>query len=172
MIPRNLNTLITLMITATVSTTALAAGPKLLGEHRDWDAYSFADKKSGITCFMTSTPVLKQPEKVTHGDVYAVVTHRPKVKVRDEVSINVGFAFKPASEVGIAIGKKRYKMYTSVDSAWGYDAKDDRLLVKMMKAGDEMKVQGVSKRGTRVNYRFSLSGFTAAYNAISKACKK
>ena len=151
---------------------AAANAPKLLGEHKYWDAYSFSDKKSGKTCFMTPTPITAEPKKVKHGDVYAVVTHRPKAKVRDEVSINVGFAFKPASEVDIAIGKKRYKMYTSVDSAWGYDAKDDRTLVRMMKAGDEMLVQGVSKRGTKVNYRFSLSGFTAAYKAISRACRK
>lgn len=151
---------------------ALASAPKLLGEFKFWDAYSFADKKSGKTCFMTSTPITTAPKKVKHGDVYAVVTHRPKAKVRDEVSINVGFNFKPASEVEITIGKKRYKMYTSVDSAWGYDEKDDRTLVRRMKAGDEMMVRGVSKRGTKVKYRFSLSGFTAAYKAISKACRK
>jgi len=157
---------------AVVNAPALANAPKLLGEHKYWDAYSFQDKKSGKTCFMTSTPVTMAPKAVKHGDVYAVVTHRPQAKVRDEVSVNVGFAFKPASEVEIAIGKKRYKMYTSVDSAWGYDAKDDRKLVKMMKAGDEMLVQGVSKRGTKVNYRFSLTGFSAAYKAIGKACRK
>jgi invasion protein IalB len=63
-------------------------------------------------------------------------------------------------------------MYTSVDTAWSYDEADDQKLVVAMRAGDEMIVQGQSKRGTRVNYRFSLSGFTNAYKAISKACKK
>jgi len=160
------------LLSLSFAPTVQANAPKLLGEHKYWDAYSFKDKKSGKTCFMTSTPVLKSPKKVKHGDVYAVVTHRPRARVRDEVSINVGFAFKPASEVKITVGKKHYKMYTSVDSAWGYDAKDDAKLVKMMKAGDEMTVQGQSKRGTTVNYRFSLTGFTAAYRAIGKACKK
>ncbi len=175
-VTRNINTtffaLLPVLLILSLGAPAEASAPKLLGEHKYWDAYSFKDKKSGKTCFMTSTPVLKSPKKVEHGDVYAVVTHRPKARVRDEVSINVGFAFKPATEVKITVGKKHYKMYTSVDSAWGYDAKDDAKLVKMMKAGDEMTVQGKSNRGTTVKYRFSLSGFTAAYKAIGKACKK
>ena len=151
---------------------AHAQAPKLLAENKDWAAYAFSDSKNGKTCFMTSTPVLTKPKKVKHGDVYAMVTHRPKAKIRDEVSLNVGYPFKPRSEVTISIGKKPFKMYTSVDSAWSYDEADDRKLVKAMKAGDDMQVKGVSKRGTRVSYRFSLSGFTASYKAISKACKK
>jgi len=145
--------------------------PKLLGEHRDWDAYAFTEKKAGKTCFMTSVPVLKEPKKVKHGDIYVMVTHRPKAKIRNEVSINVGFPFQPGSEVTVGIAKKTYKMYTSVDSAWGYDAKDDAKLVKAMKAGHDMIVRGLSKRGTRVTYRFSLSGFTAAYKAIGRSCR-
>ncbi len=145
--------------------------PKLLGEHRDWDAYAFTEKKAGKTCFMTSVPVHKEPKQVKHGDIYVMVTHRPKAKIRNEVSINVGFPFRPGSEVTVGIAKKTYKMYTSVDSAWGYDAKDDARLVKAMKAGHDMIVRGTSKRGTRVTYRFSLSGFTAAHKAIGRSCK-
>jgi invasion protein IalB len=154
------------------TTAALAQAPKPLGEFKDWSAFAYADKKNGKTCFMTSTPVKMDPQKVKHGDVYSMVTHRPKAKIRDEVSATVGYPFKARSEVTISIGKKTYKMYTSVDSAWSYDEADDRKLVTAMKAGDDMKVAGQSKRGTRVTYRFSLSGFTAAYKAISKACKK
>ena len=153
-------------------TPALAQAPKLLKEHKDWAAYSFSDKKNGRTCFMTSTPVAKAPNKVKHGDVYVMVTHRPKAKIRDEVSFNVGYPLKPRSEVAISVGKKSWKMYTSVDTAWSYEEKDDRKLVATMKAGDDMQVKGQSKRGTRVSYRFSLSGFTKAYSAISKACRK
>ena len=151
---------------------ASAQTPKLLGDYKDWAAYAFSDRKHGKTCFMTSTPLKMDPAKVKHGDVYGMVTHRPKAKIRDEVSLNVGFPFKPRSEVTISIGKKPYKMYTSVDTAWSYDEADDRKLVAAMKAGDDMQVKGLSKRGTRVSYRFSLSGFTAAYKAINKACKK
>jgi invasion protein IalB len=154
------------------SNLALAQTPKLLGKHKDWEAYAFSDSKNGKTCFMTSTPVNMEPAKVKHGDVYGMVTHRPKAKIRDEVSLNVGYPFKARSEVVISIGKKQNKMYTSVDTAWSYDEADDKKLVVAMRAGDEMIVQGQSKRGTRVSYRFSLSGFTNAYKAISKACKK
>jgi hypothetical protein len=161
-----------LTASAFTATSASAQAPKLLGKHKYWEAYAFSDRKNGKTCFMTTTPLTMEPAKVKHGDVYGMVTHRPKAKIRDEVSLNVGYPFKARSEVVISIGKKPYKMYTSVDSAWSYDEADDRKLVAAMKSGDEMMIKGTSKRGTRVNYRFSLSGFTNAYKAISKACKK
>jgi len=170
---RSLHTiLIALAAMVFVTNTALAQAPKLLGKYKDWEAYAFSDKKTGKTCFMTSTPVNMKPDKVNHGDVYGMVTHRPKAKIRNEVSLNVGYPFKARSEVSISIGKSPFKMYTSVDTAWSYDEADDRKLVAAMRAGDDMKVSGQSKRGTRVSYRFSLSGFTNAYKAISKACKK
>ena len=124
------------------SNLALAQTPKLLGKHKDWEAYAFSDSKNGKTCFMTSTPVNMEPAKVKHGDVYGMVTHRPKAKIRDEVSLNVGYPFKARSEVVISIGKKQNKMYTSVDTAWSYDEADDQKLVVAMRAGDEMIVQG------------------------------
>jgi hypothetical protein len=34
-----------------------------------------------------------------------------------------------------------------------------------------MTVEGISSRGTKTTDVFSLSGFTAAYNAITRACK-
>ncbi len=39
-----------------------------------------------------------------------------------------------------------------------------------MKAGSNLVVKASSSRGTDTTDTYSLSGFTAAYNAISKAC--
>lgn len=50
------------------------------------------------------------------------------------------------------------------------NSEEDRKLVKAMKAGSKMVVVGYSSRGTKTTDTYSLSGFTAAYNAISKAC--
>jgi hypothetical protein len=40
-----------------------------------------------------------------------------------------------------------------------------------MRAGAVMAVSGISKFGTETTDTFSLSGFSAAYNAITRACK-
>ncbi len=52
-----------------------------------------------------------------------------------------------------------------------YDAKDDSRMVKSMRAGRTMIMEGTSGRGTKTRDTYSLSGFSAAHNAINKACK-
>ena len=47
----------------------------------------------------------------------------------------------------------------------------DAKLVRAMRRGKKLMIRGVSQRGTKTTDRFSLTGFTAAHKAISKACK-
>ena len=67
-------------------------------------------------------------------------------------------------------GSIRFKLFTYDDSAWAVNSEEDRKLVKAMKAGIKMSVVGYSSRDTKTTDTYSLSGFTDAYNAISKAC--
>jgi hypothetical protein len=41
-----------------------------------------------------------------------------------------------------------------------------------MQSGSQMIVTGISGRGAKTSDTYSLLGFTAAYNAINKACPK
>ena len=40
-----------------------------------------------------------------------------------------------------------------------------------MRGGSQITVEGISSRGTKTTDVFSLSGFSAAHNMISSACK-
>ena len=51
------------------------------------------------------------------------------------------------------------------------NAAEEQRLVGAMKAGTRMTVKGVSQRGTNTSYSYSLSGITAALDAVAKACK-
>ena len=62
-------------------------------------------------------------------------------------------------------------MNTGDKYAWPPEAAVTRRLVKAMRAGRDMVVNGVSTRGTKTTDTFSLLGFTAAHKAISKACR-
>jgi len=53
----------------------------------------------------------------------------------------------------------------------GDDVKSDNAMTQAMKRGSNLVMSGQSGRGNNTSYRFSLSGFTAAHNAITKACR-
>ena len=156
---------------ATVSAPALAQeGLQDLGTFKDWQAHSY--KEGGkLVCTMFSVPKSSEGDYSKRGEVYVFVTHRPAHKRIDEVSVNIGYTFKKGAPVNVVISGTTHEMFSDRSTAWTRDAKSDRALVRAMRAGAEMIVQGVSGRGTRTTDTFSLSGFSAAHNAINNACK-
>lgn len=177
-----LNALMTSMIAALagLSLLAAAAGPAmaaekrdLIGSFRDWDAIQSVNTKGQKTCYILSSPKDTEISRsgARRGDIYMTVTHRPAYDVTGEVNVVVGYPLKAGSEMRVNIdGKHSFRLFTEGNGAWAYDPQDDADLVKRMKAGLRLVARGVSHRGTRTADTYSLSGFTAAYNAISKAC--
>jgi hypothetical protein len=146
--------------------------PKIIGEYRAWEALTYKESGSDV-CFMSSSPEkwTSEPKNVRRGDIYILVTHRPGRSVRDEVSIYTGYTYKKDSDVTLAIDGQDFELFTDGDTAWARDAETDRKLVQAMVRGNRMVVRGTSSRGTLTIDTYSLSGFTAARNAINKACR-
>lgn len=142
----------------------------ILGSYRDWDALVLNRGNGEKICYMISIPKSKQPSSVTHGEVYITITHRPRRKVTNEVNLVVAYDFKTGSEVRGSIGSSRYTMFTEGKGAWNYDQSDDTKMINGMKRGNTLVINATSARSTSTSYRFSLAGFTAAYNAITQEC--
>jgi invasion protein IalB len=164
--------LLTLALLTPESTPAVAQSPKaLMKKSGYWGAYRLRERK-GPACYMTSRPTKSEPKGVRRGEIWFLVTHRPKRKIHDEVSIYVGYPLEKGSDVTVVVDEaKAFTLFTDGEIAWGDGAKQEARLVKAMKKGGALTVAGVSKRGTKTKDYFSLKGFTAAYRAISKACK-
>jgi len=151
-------------------TPAFAAEPVLINTFKAWDAFTQGEG-SAKTCYMASVPKKALPTQVNHGAVYVTIAHKPRRKIRDEVNIVAGYDFKAKSNVKVIIGPSAESLFTSGREAWAYDPGMDGRLVAAMKRGAAMEVRGASARGTKTTYEFSLYGFSAAYAAISNACK-
>ena len=164
-----LRLLLAITVGISVATTALAAD-KSLGTFKVWSAMSFAEDDKTV-CMMWSQPEKAEGDYKKRGEVFVFVTHRPGDREMNKVSFETGYTFKEASEVRVTIDGRAHSLYTDGSTAWSYDAKDDSRMVKAMRAGRTMIMEGTSGRGTKTRDTYSLSGFTAAHNAINKACK-
>jgi len=151
------------------------AGPVLaqdiesLGAFGDWRAYAY-DEKGEKACYIASQPKKDEGDYKRRGEIYAMVTHRPADKVRDEVSLAAGYRYKSETRVKVLIDGKTFELLPHEDTAWVPDSAGDRKLVAAMRSGKQMVVQGTSSRGTATKDTYSLMGFTKAYKAASKAC--
>lgn len=151
---------------------ALADNRQLLGTYRDWDAFMLKKSNGAKVCYMISIPKSSKPSTLRHGNPFLTVSHKPTRKIRNEVNFVVGYNFKKNSRVSMKIDKNRaFRLFTEGDGAWGDDVKSDNAMSQAMKRGSNLIMTGQSGRGNNTSYRFSLSGFTAAHNAITKACR-
>ena len=141
----------------------------ILDAFGDWTAYTVIENKIK-RCYIQSTPTRLEPGSLRHGNVYFFVSIIPELKVKGQPYLKVGYPFQKNSTVSINIGGKTYKMFTEADGAWIAEDSAESELVQSMIDGNTMTVSGVSGRGNKTSYRFSLSGVTKAFAEAKNAC--
>ena len=146
------------------------AQAKPLGMFGDWIAY--VENEGGqILCFMLSEPAKSAGKYTKRGDPYFMLSHRPAEKRNNEVSIIAGYTYKKGSQVTLTVdGKTTFKLFTEGDSAWAKNAAMDKKIAVAMRRGNEMVVKGESSRGTKTTDTYSLTGVTASFKKVNKAC--
>jgi len=151
-------------------TLATAEAATLLGSYDDWEA--FTDRENGkLVCYMGAEPTKARGKYKKRGKTYILVTHRPTDKNTNVVTVQAGYTYKKGSETEVIIGSKKTLLFVDGGHAFAYDSRADNELVRLMIRGVGLTVKGVSTRGTLTTDTYSLKGFTAAYKAISAACK-
>lgn len=148
------------------------AAEKSLGEFKDWQAYSYPEGGKTV-CVVWGKPQKSEGNYKKRGDIRVFISHRAWAKPKrvNETSFEAGYTFKKGSEATVMIDGKKFSLFTDGDTAWNRVPKDDVAMARAMRVGKQLVIQGVSSRGTKTKDTYSLFGFTAAHNAINKACK-
>lgn len=158
--------------TAAKPSTAGGAKPTLLGQYGDWGAYT-ASPGGRKVCFAIAKPTsaVTDPPGRPRNPTYMFVSTRPAEKVTNEVSIIVGYPFKPGSEASVDVGSTSYALYTQQDGAWIKNSAEEANMVDAMRAGQSAVVRGVSAKGTKTTDTYSLKGLTQALDRTAQDCK-
>lgn len=151
------------------SGTAYGQSVQVLGEFRDWAAYT-ANDGGGPICFVMSRPKTTEPEPDGYLDAYIYLTHRPSQGLRNEFNMIAGYEFAPESLATATIGSSAYELFTSADAAWLTDAEQAEAFARDLRAGSALLIEGSSVTGVKITQTFSLMGATASSRAIDSAC--
>ena len=154
---------------AAFAVSTVPASAKQIAAFKGWSAHSEGKGKTR-TCWIYSEPVKDEGNYKKRGRIYLLVTHRPGEKTFNQVQFTAGYTYKKGNSVQVAIGAKKFELFTKGDTAWAWSTKDDRNLATAMRGGARMVVTGQSSRGTKTKDTYSLSGISAAHKAIGKAC--
>jgi len=161
--------LATALCLTAVQSVAATSDPRALGVFKDWQAYTWSENGKKL-CYMLSRPTKSLPKGVKRGDIYLMVTYRPKSKSKEEVSHVTGYTYKDKSVVELSIGERKFKLATDSDVAWIPEGESDAKLIGAMRKGSKLIVKGRSSRNTLTTDSYSLQGFTAAHKQIRKSC--
>lgn len=139
-----------------------AQGPQRLGDFQDWTAAVHTEGGQKV-CYAFTRASRSDPER---QGVIMTVTHRQQG--RDQVAMSAGYAYPRNASVTVAVGSTQLAFYTSGNSAF---ARDGRAAVAAFRAGATATARGprAGGRGAATD-SFSLLGFTAAHEAISREC--
>lgn len=148
------------------------AGATLLGQFGDWGAYT-ATPGGKKVCFALGKPNASttNPAGRPRDPAFLFVSTRPSEKVKEEVSVIIGYPFKSGSEAAVAVGATNFALYTQNDGAWIKNAAEEARMVDVMKKGADAVVKGESGRGTKTTDTFSLKGLEQALSRIGQECK-
>src|SRR2546430_17361439 len=82
----------------------------------------------------------------------------PADKVKNEVSVIIGYPFKTNSDATAEIGTAKFAMYTQNDGAWIKNVAEEARMVDAMRMrkGADLTVKGTSGRGTQSTDQYSL----------------
>lgn len=148
---------------------ASAQSVRLLGDFNAWSSYA-TSQGAGAVCFALTQPTEVEPEPEGYTQGYLYVTHRPAEGVRNEINLVAGFDFAPESMATVTVGGQTFDLFTQADAAWLDDPAQSESLASAIRAGSTLTVEATSAAGIRITETFSLSGATAASQAIGSEC--
>jgi invasion protein IalB len=144
----------------------------LLGQFGDWGAYQ-ASPGGKKVCFALAKPSKAETEPAgrKRDQSYAFVSTRPSEKVKNEVSMIVGYPQKPSVDATATVGKASYVMYTQNDGAWVKNAAEEAQMVNDMRKGADLVVKSMSAHGTKTTDTYALKGLEQALDKVAEECK-
>jgi invasion protein IalB len=164
---------LTAAFAGTASAQQAAGGATTLGNFKDWNAF-VSNTADGKMCFIATQPTSSKYSQTTSGrdPAFLQITRIPSKNVVNEVSSIAGYTFLGSADVTSDVDGTAFKMFldgSHPDTTWA-NATDEQALVDAMKKGHVFTLTGTSKRKTLVTDTYSLSGISAALDAIAKEC--
>ncbi|GHA24087.1 hypothetical protein GCM10007989_19670 [Devosia pacifica] len=148
---------------------AAAQSVRLLGDFQQWSAYAATQNGEPI-CFAMTEATSVEPTPAEYSQAYLYVTHRPGAGVENEINLVAGTALSADAPATASVGGQDFVLFTEQDAAWLDDAARSETMASAIRAGSTISFSVTSAAGEDITQTFSLSGATAASQAISSEC--
>ncbi len=143
--------------------------PVQVGSYGDWGAF-LAEGSKDKTCYALATPKDRAPAALKRDPAYVFISNRPGEKVRNEVSIIMGFAMKDGAEAHADVGGTNFDLVGKGANAWIKNPAEEGQFIDALKKGAKLIVKAPSLKGNVTTDTYSLSGISQALDRVQKDC--
>jgi hypothetical protein len=143
--------------------------PVQVGSYGDWGAF-VAQGSKDKTCYALATPKERAPASLKRDPAYVFIANRPAEKVRNEVSIIMGFAMKDGAEARADIGGSTFDLVAKGANAWIKNPAEESQFIEALKKGSKLIIKAPSIKGNLTTDTYSLSGISQALERVQKDC--
>ena len=146
-----------------------SAKPVQVGSYADWGAF-LAEGGKEKTCYALATPKAREPAKLQRDPAYIFISNRPAEKVRNEVSVIMGFAMKDGAAAHADVGGENFDLVAKGSNAWIKNPAEETRFVEALKKGSKLIVKASSIKGNVTIDAYSLAGISDALERVQKDC--
>ncbi len=139
-------------------------GPRQLGAFQSWIAAATQENGQKV-CYAFARASKSVGAPPNREAPTLTIAHRPAG--RDQVAFSAGFALARNATVVMTVGSTEVRSYDRIQSNAFFD--EGAALVAAFRSGRDAVMRTPGPRGP-VTDTFPLTGFTAAYEAISREC--
>jgi invasion protein IalB len=158
--------LVAALLAASPALAQQRAEPQRLGVHGSWTAATHTENGQKV-CYAFARAARSENAPGNRGAVTLTVTHR--TNGRDQVAVSAGYPYPRTAEVVMNVGTAEFKSYGVVQSSAFFQ--NGAQLIAAFRGGRDAVARSPGPPGRpAVTDTFPLSGFTAAYEAISREC--
>ncbi len=143
--------------------------PVQVGSFSDWGAF-LAEGGKDKTCYALATPKDRAPAKLKRDPAYIFISSRPAEKVRNEVSVIMGFAMKDGGEAHADVGGENFDLVAKGANAWIKNPAEEARFIDALKKGSKLIVKAPSIKGNVTTDTYSLAGISEALEKVQKDC--
>ncbi len=143
--------------------------PQQVASYGDWGVFVAQGEKSK-TCYALATPKERNPSGLSRDPAYVFIANRPGEKIRNEVSIIMGFPVKEDGAVRAETGGSGFDFVAKGTNAWIKNQAEEPRFVEALKKGSKLIVKAPSLKGHVTTDSYSLAGLAQALEKVDKEC--
>ena len=150
--------------------TKKAGKPAQLASYGDWGVFLAQGEKSK-TCYALATPKERISRRVeTRPRLCLHLQPATAKKVREEISVIMGFPVKEGSAARAEIGESGFDLVAKGTNAWIKNQAEEPKFIDALKKGSKLIVKAPSLKGHVTIDSYSLGGLSQALERVEKEC--